>query len=120
MSVPNFSKKKPHVLYIISTRKDMEFVIKILNGLILIKVESFKKACFYLNIDFKQGDYSICPLDNYFAGLIDTDGSIVFNFVSNRIHNRPNLVFLVSRFSLNNNVRYSGFIYFLPPVDEFL
>lgn len=80
-----YDKNKPHVLYIISIRKHMEFVIKILNGLILIKVESFKKACFYLNIDFKKGNYSISPLDNYFAGLIDSDGSIVFNSVANRI-----------------------------------
>lgn len=80
-----YDKNKPYVTYAISIKKHMEFVIKILNGLILIKVEGFKKACHYLNINFKKGNYSISPLNHYFAGLIDTDGSIVFNYVANRI-----------------------------------
>ena len=78
-------KNKPHSMYIISTKKEMQYLITCLNGLIKIKVPGFKKACLYFNIDFKQPDYNIKPYDPYFAGLIDTDGSIVYNFSSNRI-----------------------------------
>jgi len=63
----------------------MTCVIKNINGLIRVKVDSFKKACSYLNIEYVEGNYVLEPLDPYFAGLIDTDGSIVFNYTSNRI-----------------------------------
>jgi len=78
-------KNKPHSMYIVSTKKEMEYIINRLNGLIRIKVPAFKKACKYFNMDFKQPDYNIKAHDPYFAGLIDTDGSIVYNFSGNRI-----------------------------------
>jgi LAGLIDADG endonuclease len=78
-------KRKPHSLYIVSTKKDMEFLINRLNGLIRLKVPGFIKACASLNIDFKEPNYNIGPFDPYFAGLVDTDGSIVFNYTGNRI-----------------------------------
>ena len=78
-------KNKPHSMYIVSTKKEMEYLITRLNGLIRIKIPGFKKSCQYFNIDFKQPDYNIKPYDPYFAGLIDTDGSIVYNFSGNRI-----------------------------------
>lgn len=63
----------------------MEYLITRLNGLIRIKIPAYKKSCQYFNLDFKQPDYNIKPYDPYFAGLIDTDGSIVYNFSGNRI-----------------------------------
>ena len=78
-------KKKPYSLYIVSTKEDMLRLIQGINGLIRIKVSSFKTACSYLNIDFIESNYLIEPFDPYFSGLIDTDGSIVFNYPSNRI-----------------------------------
>lgn len=63
----------------------MEYIITRLNGLIRIKLPVFIRACQWLNIDFKQPDYNIKPNDPYFAGLIDTDGSIVYNYSGNRI-----------------------------------
>ena len=78
-------KNKPHSIYIVSTKKEMQYLISHLNGLIRIKIPGFKKACQYFNIAFKEPDYDIKPLDPYFAGLIDTDGSIVYNFSGNRI-----------------------------------
>jgi hypothetical protein len=78
-------KNKPHSMYIVSTKKDMEFLINRLNGLIRLKIPGFKKACIYFNIDFKEPNYNITAYDPYLSGLIDTDGSIVFNFSSNRI-----------------------------------
>ena len=78
-------KNKPHSIYIVSTKKEMQYLITRLNGLIRIKIPGFKRSCQYFNIDFKQPDYNIKPYDPYFAGLIDTDGSIVYNFSGNRI-----------------------------------
>jgi hypothetical protein len=78
-------KNKPHSLYIVSTQKEMKFLITRLNGLIRIKRPGFEKACTFFNIDFKEPDYNIGAFDPYFSGLIDTDGSIVFNFTGNRI-----------------------------------
>jgi len=78
-------KNKPYSMYIISNYKDMKFLIESLNGLIRIKVPGFKKACVYFNIDYKEPNYNIGSFNPYFSGLIDTDGSIVFNFSSNRI-----------------------------------
>lgn len=78
-------KNKPYVTYNISIRKDMEVLIHLINGLIRLKVPGFEKACFCLGICYITADYTLKPLDPYFAGLIDTDGSIVFNYPSNRI-----------------------------------
>ena len=78
-------KNKPHSIYIVSIKKDMEFIILRLNGLIRLKIPGFKKACTYYNIQFKEPNYNIEPFDPYFTGLIDTDGSIVFNYPGNRI-----------------------------------
>ena len=33
----------------------------------------------------QKGEVIITPLDPYFSGLVDTDGSIVFNYAGNRI-----------------------------------
>lgn len=78
-------KKKPHSIYIVSTKKDMEYLINRLNGLIRIKVSGFIKSCEYLNINYIEANYNIDRFDPYFAGLIDTDGSITYNYSSNRI-----------------------------------
>lgn len=77
--------KKPYSLFIVSTKQEMAYIINIINGSIRLKVDSFKKACNCLNIEFIESNYTLEPLDPYFAGLIDTDGSIVFNYNSNRI-----------------------------------
>lgn len=63
----------------------MVSLINLINGLIRIKVPQFEKACHCLNIQYKEANYVIEPFDPYFAGLVDTDGSIVFNFTGNRI-----------------------------------
>lgn len=78
-------KNKPYSLYIVSTKKEMSFIINQINGLIRIKVPALKKACSCLNIDYIEANYTIKPFDPYLSGLIDTDGSIVFNYTANRI-----------------------------------
>lgn len=101
-------KKKPYSIYIISTHNDMKFLIQRLNGLIRVKVTGFKKACSYFGIDFIEADYNISPFNSYLAGLIDTDGSIVFNFNSNRIE--CNLEFKYNNYTkklnFNNTIPY--------------
>ena len=78
-------KNKPHSLWIISKKEEMEFLINNLNGLIRIKVDSFKKACDFLGVKFIEANYNIAAFDPYFSGLIDTDGTIVYNYSGNRI-----------------------------------
>ena len=79
------NKNKPYSIYIVSTKETLLYIIKNINGLIRIKVPSFKESCILYNIDYTEANYSIEHYDSYFAGLIDTDGSIVFNYAGNRI-----------------------------------
>ena len=78
-------KNKPYSTYIVSTKEDMKIIINRINSLIRIKVDSFQKACLYLNIKYIESNYKLLPFDPYLSGLIDTDGSIIFNYPSNRI-----------------------------------
>ncbi|ODV57798.1 uncharacterized protein ASCRUDRAFT_10752 [Ascoidea rubescens DSM 1968] len=80
----------------------MEYLIVNLNGLIRIKVYNFKKGCDCLGIEFKEANYNILPNDPYFAGLIDTDGSIVFNYSGNRIE--CNLEFKLNEYTSKLNL----------------
>lgn len=43
-------KNKPYSIYTVSTKEEMKLIINRINGLIRIKVDSFKKSCNYLNI----------------------------------------------------------------------
>jgi hypothetical protein len=72
-------------MYIVNTKEEMSFIFNKINGLIRIKVPAFQKACSCLNIEYIEPNYEIEPLDPYFSGLVDTDGSIVFNYAANRI-----------------------------------
>ena len=91
-------------MFIVSTKQEMTSIINSVNGLIRLKVSSFKKACKSLNIQFKEPDYIIEPYDPYFSGLIDTDGSIVFNFSGNRIECNLELQYneYTKKLNLNN------------------
>jgi hypothetical protein len=97
-------KNKPYSKYIISTQLEMKFIIYMLNGLIRLKVDTFKDSCKYYNIDFKEANYNIEPNDPYLSGLIDTDGSIVFNYVGNRIECNIEFKYnnYTSKLNLNN------------------
>ncbi|KAF2647136.1 hypothetical protein K491DRAFT_772584 [Lophiostoma macrostomum CBS 122681] len=83
-------KNKPYSIYIISTKEDMT-----------LKVLGFKESCNLCNIEYIEANYNIGLYDPYFSGLIDTDGSIVFNYAGNRIelnfdntilHSKPYIV----------------------------
>lgn len=90
-------KNKPHSMWIISKKEEMLFLINNINGLIRLKVIGFKKSCDYLGIDYKEANYNIEPNDPYLAGLVDTDGTIVYNYAGNRIE--CNLEFEHNEFS---------------------
>ena len=53
--------------------------------MVLLKVPSFKQACFLSDIDYNEANYNIALYDPYFSGLVDSDGSIVFNYYGNKI-----------------------------------
>lgn len=78
-------KNKPYSIYIVSTKEEMFYILKNINGLIRLKVPSFKEACNLYNIEYIEANYNIGLYDPYFSGLVDTDGSIVFNYAGNRI-----------------------------------
>lgn len=96
-------KKKPYAVYTVSTNKEMRELTRSVNGFIRIKFDSFKKACSCLELEPIQANYTIDPWDPYFAGLIDTDGSIVFNYASNRIECNLEFKFNVYTQKLNFN-----------------
>lgn len=78
-------KNKPYSIFIVSKKETMMYIINNINGLIRLKVPGFKEACNLYNIDYIEANYNIGLYDPYFAGLVDTDGSIVFNYAGNRI-----------------------------------
>lgn len=94
-------KKKPYSMYIVSDKKDMEYILKGVNGLIRLKVPSFKQACILYNLNYIEPEYNIPLYDPYFSGLVDTDGSIVFNYSGNRIE--CNLEFKLNEYSSKLN-----------------
>ena len=95
-------KHKPYSIYTVSRFEDKLNLITKLNGLIKIKTDGFKKACSLFNIEYIEPDYNITPYDPYFAGLIDTDGSIVFNYTGNRIE--CNLEFKYNKYTSKLNL----------------
>ena len=82
------------------------FLLNKLNGLIRIKSGSFKKACDILNVLYIEPNYNIQANDAYFSGLIDTDGSIVFNYAGNRIECNLEFQFneYTSKLNFNNTI----------------
>jgi hypothetical protein len=76
---------QPHSLLTFSKKNEIIFLISKINGNIRLKLDSFKQACSLYDIKFVEPNYNIEKNDPYFAGLIDTNGSIVFNFLNNRI-----------------------------------
>jgi hypothetical protein len=79
----------------------MFYILKNINGLIRLKVPSFKEACYLYNLEYLEANYNIGLYDPYFAGLVDTDGSIVFNYAGNRIE--CNLEFQLNEYTSKLN-----------------
>ena len=85
------------------------YILKRINGLIRLKIPGFKEACILYNLDYIEANYNIALYDPYFAGLVDTDGSIVFNYAGNRIE--CNLEFkyneYTSKLNFDNTILHS-------------
>jgi hypothetical protein len=94
-------KNKPYSVYVVSTKETMMYILNNINGLIRLKEPGFKKSCSLFNLDFIEANYNIGLYDSYLAGLVDTDGSIVFNYAGNRIE--CNLEFLFNEYSSKLN-----------------
>ena len=77
--------KKHLVTWIVSTKTEMKMIVNLLNGHIRLKLPNFLEACFYFGIEPKNPQYLLCPNSTYLHGLIDTDGSIIYNYPSNRV-----------------------------------
>jgi hypothetical protein len=90
-------KNNKHAMYIISTKEDMTTFCKLINGSIRLKAESFIRACKALDLEYKEANYLLEENTPYFAGLVDTDGSIFYNYSSNRIE--CNLEFKLTKYS---------------------
>lgn len=95
-------RKKPYSIYIVSTKESMDYILNNVNGLIRLKVPSFKESCLLFNINYIEPNYNIPVYDPYLSGLVDTDGSIVFNYSGNRIE--CNLEFKYSEYSSKLNL----------------
>jgi cytochrome c oxidase subunit 1 len=76
---------KNNCFYKLSDSVVIPFLLKGLNSYIRIKIQAFTLACSLYNISVKQPKNLINRYDYYFAGLIDSIGSILFNFGLNTI-----------------------------------
>ena len=81
----NFKEDRLKILKEQNNKSGVYCLINNINGLIRLKIPGFKEACALYNIDFIEANYNIGLYDPYFAGLVDTDGSIVFNYYGNRM-----------------------------------
>jgi len=73
------------VTWVVSSKMDMIRIVELINGHIRLKVPGFLEACYFYGIKPKQAQYRIRPGSTYLHGLIDTNGSIIYNYASNRI-----------------------------------
>ena len=115
-------KNKPNSIWIISKQEEMYFLINNLNGLIRLKVESFKKSCNCLDIKYKVPSYNIRYNNPYLAGLVDTKGSIIYNYTENRIECKIklNLNEYTKSLNLYNTIPYYKPVYSYCTEHEFL
>lgn len=78
-------KNKKYIYWSICNKLQMINCLNMVNGRIRLKIPGFKKACELYNMPFIEPDYKIKPNSAYLAGLIDTDGSIVYSHHRNCI-----------------------------------
>jgi len=78
-------KQKNVFVYQICNFKDMSFCVNCINGNMRIKVPRFIECCNFFKIPYIEASPIVPYYSSYLAGLIDTDGSIVFNYPGNRI-----------------------------------
>lgn len=99
----SFSDNGKYITYIIYESENIKFITKNLNGLIRIKIDDFEFVCNYYNINFIIPNYNIELYDPYFSGLIDSKGTIYFNYTCNRIECNLQLPYNQNSIKLNFN-----------------
>ena len=99
------NKNKPYSMYIASIKESVIYILKNINDRIRLKVSSLKEACVLHNIGYVEADYNIDLYNPYFAGLVDTSGSIVFNYAGNKIE--CNLEFKYDEYTTRLNFDYT-------------
>jgi hypothetical protein len=85
----------------VSTKENIMYILKNINGLVRIKISSFKEACNLNNIDLIKPNYNIGLYDTYFAGLIDSKGTIDLDYINNVIE--CNLTFKYNEYTAKLN-----------------
>lgn len=78
-------KTKTTFCYILSHKEGMKTLLEAINGEIRLKKERMQIACFSLNLEYKEASMIVNKNSSYLAGLIDSDGSIIYNRPGNRI-----------------------------------
>ncbi|MBS0186151.1 MAG: hypothetical protein JSS34_07440 [Proteobacteria bacterium] len=73
------------VTYIVSDRAGMTTLVRQINGHIRLKMAEFEETCKLLNETYKPAEAKVPRNSGYLSGLIDADGSIILNYVNNRI-----------------------------------
>lgn len=71
--------------YSVSTKAELERVVRSLNGRIRLKIVGFIESCEYFDVRYIEANYVIPPNSPYLSGLIDTDGSVIFSYSRNVI-----------------------------------
>lgn len=96
-------------IWIISSENDIKYILNKLNGLIKIKYNNFEKACNIYNISIIKPNYIIESNNAYLSGLIDSKGSIIFNYKYNRIE-----CILKYKYDYNHNYNQLNLDYVIP------
>ena len=76
---------KRYSVYTVSTKEDIYYIIKNINGKIRIKVPGFKESCAICNIGYIEANYGVNLNDAYLAGLVDTQGIIDIDYEGDEI-----------------------------------
>jgi len=82
-------KGNKYIIWTISNKKLMHNCLNLINGHIRLKVPGFKEACLLYGINYIEANYIIEENSAYLAGLVDTDGSVVWNYQGDRAGGPP-------------------------------
>lgn len=77
--------KGKYLIYRISHKAGMLTCLEKINGNIRLKTKGMKEACISMNIGYIQAESRVPENSGYWAGLLDTVGTVVLNKPGNRI-----------------------------------
>lgn len=109
LHIGKIKKNNQFSIFIVSDLNEMYKLLIMLNGLIRVKFTSYYKCCRINNIDIQIPNYNIKKYDPYLSGLIDSKGSILYNFSSNRIECSINLKYNINSVRLSFDETIPGY-----------